>query len=133
VRQSGGQHTNTGQALRYLREMIFTADRNLAGSTGTQQFPRIAVLIADERSDDQELTLEQARLMVRESAGVHVFAVGVGPDVDLSELELISSQPTDDHLLLVENYEALGHIREQLAVKTCTGQKLIIIIIELLL
>ena len=53
--------------------------------------------------------------------GVHVFAVGVGQDIDMGELHAIASKPADEYVNTVDNYDALNSIKELLAIKACQG------------
>ena len=73
----------------------------------------------DGRSDDPALTAQEAALL--RDTGVHVFAVGVGQDIDMSELRTLASAPADQYVNTVDNYDALTTIKELLAIKACQG------------
>ena len=50
-----------------------------------------------------------------------MFAIGVGKYVDRKELSDIASDPDDDHMFMVDDFNALSTILEMLAAKTCQG------------
>lgn len=116
IRQNGGYHTKTADALRYARQ-------NVLGGRGDhvrENVTKVVVVITDGLSDNRTATaLEAART---KEAGIHVFALGVGKDVDLEELDAMASQPSNYYTFLVDGYEGLSNIRELLAIKTCTGE-----------
>ena len=107
--------TNTAEALRYMRENCFSTE---AG--GRRNTSKIGIVITDGLSRNTTLTAAEAK-KTRE-AGINLFAVGVGKNLDLNELKAIASEPTDFHVLMVESFAGLNNIRELLAIKTCTGK-----------
>ena len=50
-----------------------------------------------------------------------MFAIGVGKRVDRQELKDIASDPDDDYMFMVDDFNALSSITEMLAAKTCQG------------
>lgn len=50
-----------------------------------------------------------------------MFAIGVGKRVDHQELSDIASDPDDDYMFMVDDFNALSSITEMLAAKTCQG------------
>lgn len=115
VRQMGGYHTSTPDALRAMRERGFRTD----SGGGRANVTRVGIVITDGRSDDPVKTEAEARRA--RHAGIHLFAVGVGLDLDLQELEKIASFPSRYYTFMVESYSGLENIKDLLAIKACTG------------
>lgn len=80
----------------------------------------MAVIITDGRSDNATLSALEAYKVKAE--GVHLFAVGVGRNLDMEELKTLASEPTDHYTFLVDNYHGLERIKDLLAIKTCAGE-----------
>ena len=55
--------------------------------------------------------------------GITMFAIGVGTQYQLEELENIASQPYDTYVSTVDNYDALDGLKKELAWKTCKGEE----------
>lgn len=51
-------------------------------------------------------------------AGYSVFVVGVA-DVDMSELRLIGSKPSERHVFVVDDYDAFAKIQDNLITFIC--------------
>ena len=113
IEQTRGE-TNTAAALRDIRRHFFSARHSPRDS-----IVRIAIIVTDGRSDHPLATSHEATLL--RDSGVHVFAVGVGQDIDMGELHAIASKPAEDYVNTVDNYDALNSIKELLAIKACQG------------
>lgn len=111
IRHLRGVGTNTAKALQHLRTHYFTQERVRPGVV------RMGIVITDGRSDFPSDTAIQARNARK--AGIHLFAIGVGRYAEFRELAAIASQPTSTHVFKVNNYDALGSIRELLAIEAC--------------
>ena len=114
VRHRAGRKTNTGAALDYVSKYMFT---HRYGSR--KDAAHVIILITDGQSTDRHKTLTAAK-RVRE-AGIHLFAVGVGDQVDFRELEEVASSPPQDYVFEVEDYKSLDMIKYHVANKTCRG------------
>ena len=107
--------TNTAAALAYMRDVAFTEAHGARNGV-----PRIAVVLTDGKSNKPWMT---ARMALRARlAGIHVFAIGIGNEVDVHELEAIASTPSAKYVFTVGSFSALRSIRELLAIETCKGQ-----------
>eukprot|EP00106_Octopus_bimaculoides_P002468 XP_014769910.1 PREDICTED: collagen alpha-1(XIV) chain-like [Octopus bimaculoides] len=106
--------TNTHLALNYLRKNSFT---RRAGDR--KRVPNIAIIITDGKSNILSKT-KKAALELRKS-GTIVFAIGVGKGIRQSELKIIGSSPSRDHVFAVKNFNVLNSIVKQLAKRTCNG------------
>lgn len=111
IKQSRGS-TNTADALRRTRTHFF-------GKHTREGVVQIAIVITDGSSNDPKATAHQAALAREE--GIHIFAVGVGQDVDPDELEAIASRPQDQYVFNVEDFMGLQRIKNLLAKRTCEG------------
>ena len=78
------------------------------------------IIITDGRSDNPRETEKQARLARKD--GIQLFAIGVGQYVDQRELYNIASQPASEYVFEVHTYEALGSVKNVLAMKACEGR-----------
>ncbi|XP_059503102.1 collagen alpha-3(VI) chain-like [Stegostoma tigrinum] len=85
LRQIGGRRVNTGAALDYVKNNIFTRSAGGRAEEGVPQF--LILLTASKSSDD----VGQAALALKE-AGVAPFSIGSG-DADDRELQQISLSP----------------------------------------
>jgi len=77
-------------------------------------------VITDGASTDPKKTVVSA--MRTHDADITVFAIGVGKDLNIAELEIIASSPTCLYVALLQGFtefESLKYIIEQ---KTCDGQ-----------
>ena len=112
-RQRGG--TNTGDALRLLREHSFQV------SNGARPgILKVAIIITDGKSRDTDNTLRQAA--IDRSQGHILFAVGVGKNLDLDELQGIAGLQWPDRFLSAESFEALVELNDKILKTTCDGE-----------
>ena len=109
-------NTNTSDALRFVTMEMFT--RRHGGRDGV---PHVVVVLTDGKSQDYDATSAAAR--AARLAGINTFAIGVGDGVDRKELTNIASEPSDDFVFQVTDFEALDSIKNQLADKACHGKR----------
>ena len=57
-----------------------------------------------------------------QAQNIILFAVGVGSEIDSSELESIANKPASTYVLYAENYAAIANIRDKLEQKLCEGE-----------
>ncbi|KAL4224060.1 collagen [Mactra antiquata] len=106
---SGG--TNTAEALSYLYEKGMSSEKT------RPDIPHIAIVLTDGQSQDPKSTKAKAKLL--HDAGISVFVIGIGNQVDKDELENIGSKPSKQYVFMIDDFDALSYIREELAVKAC--------------
>lgn len=106
--------TNTGGAIKFVREEGFSADR------ARTDVAHIMVLLTDGQSDNPMVTEEEATKAKEQ--GIYIFAIGVGGNIDIRELEQISSDPKEDYAFTVDNFDALSSLKNILAMQTCKGE-----------
>lgn len=85
LRHRGGRPLNTGSALQYVRDNVFTAS---AGSRSQQGVPQILILLSGSRSNDNVDTPASA---LKESG---VLILGVGTRNSSREIQRIVSDPS---------------------------------------
>ncbi|XP_045171316.1 cartilage matrix protein-like [Mercenaria mercenaria] len=109
--QSKGGITNTHLALHEARYEMF----NSKHGSRSGDVVHICIVITDGVSRLPKMTVVESNLNHR--AGMEVFAIGVGDDIDVKELNDIASRP--EYVFEVNGYGALKQIENILAVKTC--------------
>lgn len=102
VKHRGGRRVNTGSALQYVRENVFTAS---AGSRQQQGVPNILIVLRGLRSTDN---VDQAASALKES-GVLIF--GVGTRNVSSELQRIVIGPS--YAQTVSELSDLASVQQQ--------------------
>ncbi len=106
--------TNTASALAYVTDSVFTPENG-----ARQNVPHVAIVITDGRSTEPELTAKEASRA--RAAGTTIFAIGIGQQADMTELQTLASQPASQFVFTVNGYDALQSIKDLLAIKTCQG------------
>uniref|UniRef100_A0A8C4DYP5 Collagen alpha-1(XII) chain n=1 Tax=Dicentrarchus labrax TaxID=13489 RepID=A0A8C4DYP5_DICLA len=105
VRYRGG-NTKTGTPLI---EKVFTSDSGMR-----RNVPKVLVVVTDGRSqDDVKKSAEKLQ-----HSGYSVFVVGVA-DVDMTELRIIGSKPSERHVFVVDDYDAFAKIQDNLITFIC--------------
>ena len=104
LRHKGGRPLNTGAALQYLRDNIFTAS---AGSRRLERVPQVLVLLAGGKSFDSV----DAPAAALKQLGVLTFAIGTRGS-DSRELQTISHDPSS--ALSVSEFTDLPSVQQQL-------------------
>ncbi|XP_052006790.1 collagen alpha-6(VI) chain isoform X2 [Xyrauchen texanus] len=103
--------TNTGAALRFAKEQVFTKAR---GSRRDEHVQQIAVVITDGKSTDDAAS---AAATLRRS-GVTVYAIGIA-DTKLNDLREIASYPHNKFVFNVERFDKLNSLAKILTKKMC--------------
>ena len=107
---SGG--TRTDLALNYARDTSFSI-----GAGDRPEVPNILIVITDGKSNEPELTRQEADIL--RQLGVKVFAVGIGTGVDDTELGHIAS--AEQYVFKIENFDAFETLKEELQNSACNG------------
>ncbi|KAM4609383.1 collagen alpha-3(VI) chain-like [Polymixia lowei] len=107
LRHKGGRPLNTGAALQYVRDNVFTAS---SGSRRQEGIPQILILLSGGRSNDNVDTPASA---LKEN-GVAILGLGFR-NSDRAELRRISFDP--NHAFSVSEFRDLPHIQEQVLSK----------------
>ncbi|KAL0184277.1 hypothetical protein M9458_019973 [Cirrhinus mrigala] len=104
LRHRGGRPLNTGAALQYVRDNVFTAS---SGSRRLEGVPQILILLSGGRSSDN---VDAAASSLKE---LGVFTLGIGSRAsDSRELQRISTDPS--YALSVTDFSELTNVQAQL-------------------
>ncbi|XP_051565473.1 collagen alpha-3(VI) chain [Myxocyprinus asiaticus] len=104
LRHKGGRPLNTGAALQYVRDNVFTAS---SGSRRLEAVPQILIVLSGGRSFD---SVDTAASSLKE-LGILTFGIGSRAS-DSRELQIISSDP--NYALSVSDFSELPNVQEQL-------------------
>ncbi|KAJ0070549.1 hypothetical protein NL108_015668, partial [Boleophthalmus pectinirostris] len=105
LRHRGGRPLNTGAALQYVRDNVFT---NSAGSRSLQGVPQMLILLNGGRSfDDAETPAAALR-----DKGIIVFGIGAGRAAG-AEMKNIAYDPS--YAVSVSDFSDLPNVQEQLS------------------
>lgn len=104
LRHKGGRPLNTGAALQYVRDNVFTAS---AGSRRQEGVPQVLILLSGGKSFDRVDTPASALKQM----GVLIFAIG-SRGSDSRELREIAHQP--NYALSVSEFADLPSVQQQL-------------------
>ena len=105
LRHKGGRPLNTGAALQYVRDNVFT---NSSGSRLLQGVPQMLILLNGGRSYDNVDTPASAL----KQQGIFVIGIGTRSS-DSGELQRISHEPS--YALSVSEFTDLPGVQEQLS------------------
>ncbi|XP_036446136.1 LOW QUALITY PROTEIN: collagen alpha-6(VI) chain [Colossoma macropomum] len=112
LRYRGGD-TNTGKALKFAREKVFSKD---LGSRRAQGVPQIAVVITEGKSYDN---IAKEAYELRRS-GVSVYALGVGNE-NFDQLKEIASHPSQQFVFSVKNFDKIYTVETPLRKTLCNS------------
>ncbi|KAM4731335.1 LOW QUALITY PROTEIN: collagen alpha-3(VI) chain-like [Anableps anableps] len=104
LRHKGGRPLNTGAALQYVRDNVFTAS---AGSRQPEGVPQVLILLSGGKSFDSV----DAAVVALKQMGVLIFAIG-SRGSDSRELQKVSHDPT--YALSVSEFTDLPSVQQQL-------------------
>ncbi|KAL2081261.1 hypothetical protein ACEWY4_023114 [Coilia grayii] len=104
LRHKGGRPLNTGAALQYVRENVFTAP---SGSRRLEGVPQMLILLSGGRSFDSV----DAPAAALKELGVQIFPIG-NRNSDSRELQRISNDPRN--ALSVSEFSDLPNVQQQL-------------------
>ncbi|XP_067277978.1 collagen alpha-6(VI) chain [Pseudorasbora parva] len=108
----GRGKTNTGAALKFAKDHVFTKAR---GSRKDEHVQQVAVVITDGKSTDDAAS---AAADLRRS-GVTVFALGITKDSKEDDLREIASYPPNKFVLYVERFDLLNSLANILTKAIC--------------
>ncbi len=112
VKHIGGD-TNIAAGLRTMRNEVFTrqGDRPNAKNIG--------IVITDGVANVEAEQVEREARMAREDQDVELFAIGITSAIEEFELNLIASDPRDDHKFLSPDFRALQDILAEVKLRAC--------------
>jgi collagen type VI alpha len=106
--------TNTGAALKYMRENTFTS-----GNGERTDAANIAIVITDGASQDKERTLTEAFLAKK--MGIHIITVSIGDWIDREELIGMATYPYEKNMIMIDTVDALDGMREKMRELICNN------------
>uniref|UniRef100_A0A8P4GCT9 VWFA domain-containing protein n=1 Tax=Dicentrarchus labrax TaxID=13489 RepID=A0A8P4GCT9_DICLA len=118
LKHRGGRPLNTGAALQYVRDNVFT---NSSGSRRLQGVPQMLILLNGGRSFDNVDTPASAL----KQQGVVVIGIGTRGS-DKSELQKISYDPS--YALSVTEFTDLPSVQEQLSSRKAPGKDVVFLL-----
>lgn len=95
--------------------------RDIFRREGRPNVPQIVVIMTDGRSKNGTATREQAALAKEE--GIRVITIGIGTQIDTSELFTIASSP--ELFLRVDNFNALKDLTLDIAKEVCPSKSVV--------
>ncbi|XP_033736270.1 collagen alpha-6(VI) chain-like isoform X1 [Pecten maximus] len=107
-------NTYTDEALQFIVNNSFTSANGMRDGV-----PHILVVMTDGQSHDPAATASTAKLV--HDAGIKTVAIGIGSDVDKSELQAIATDA--DHMILVPDFNALATIQSEVEASACKSEK----------
>ena len=110
-----GGTTNTASAIDTMRTDIFTSGRG-----DRSDVPNIGVVITDGRSNDRSATILAASNARKQD--MTLITVGVGPNLDHSELLAVASYPSGKNYFKSNNFNTLDNLASNLISAICNGE-----------
>ncbi|CAM2115065.1 unnamed protein product [Caretta caretta] len=113
--------TYTATAIQKVVRQLFTSGRG-----ARDEATKVLIVITDGQKYNDPLSYSDA-IPEAERAGIIRYAIGVGEafssDTAQQELQEIASEPTNEHVFRVDNFDTLQSIQSQLQEKifTCKG------------
>ena len=101
-------------ALDYLRTQSFAV-----ANGDRPEAPNVAIIITDGKLEKDTKTLKAARYI--KNTGVIMFVIGVGPEVQVSNLAMFGSEPSSEFVYTTDNFDALDRIKSILTKRICSG------------
>ena len=116
--------TDTADAILTCIQQFNTSYGARPRSSG---IPRIAIVVTDGRSNNKASTIAAAEMA--HTRNILSYAVGVGSNVDMTELSAIASDPDSQYVRLLRQFSIseLRSLQETLNSEACTGLSKIII------
>ena len=116
------QMTNTSGGIMVAQNTIFTREGG-----NREGVPNVAIVITDGIPNlDGHRTVPQATRA--KSLGTELFLVGVGNNLDLSELDLMVSEPAYRHLFLTRSFNLLYRLQNTFLTLICDRSGMCLIV-----
>ncbi|KPP80013.1 hypothetical protein Z043_100360, partial [Scleropages formosus] len=105
-----GGNTQTGRAIKFATDHVFPSSARSHAAKN-----RIAVVVTDGKSQDDVVDAS----MEARAQNIILFAVGVGREIESSELVSIANKPSSTYVLYAEDYSNIERIRDAMEQKLC--------------
>ena len=83
------------------------------------EIKKVLVILTDGQSNTGQVSGPAQQL---KNSGVVIFSVGIGQTYALPELQVMASDPIDQHVITLSNFTELERLAEQMASRTCNGR-----------
>ena len=110
-----GGTTNTAEALRVMRNVMFTEENG-----DRPDAINVGVVITDGKSNNREETLQEA--VATRKAGIHLVVIAVGNSVEQDELRGIATDPDEENVFIVQDFFALTRVLTPLLTSVCNRE-----------
>ena len=107
---TGGTHTD--KALRYIRQNSFQP-----GTGARDEIADILIIMTDGKSNRPHLTAHEAPLLL--ATGTHVISIGISAGVNVTELNMMATDPDSKNVYLVQNFDVLLGYLTQMTSHIC--------------
>lgn len=108
-----GGNTRTGKAITFGVDNVFATSTRAVNAV-----TKVAIVLTDGRSqDDVKESAEAAR-----KKKIILFAIGVGQEIEDTELQTIANKPSSTYVFHVKDYTGISRIREIMKQKLCEGK-----------
>ena len=78
------------------------------------------MVLTDGRSNTGQVSGPARQL---KNSGVVIFSVGIGESgLSMHELQVMASDPVDQHVITLSNFSQLPWLAEQMSSQTCNGE-----------
>ena len=113
----GGTNTHAG-----LNTLISQFNTTFGARPRVDGIPRIAVVVTDGRSNSHSATIAAAKRV--HASNILTYAVGVGSNLNMDELNAIATDPDSQYVRLLSafNVNELRDLQELLSRQACTGK-----------
>ena len=115
---SGG--TSTDLALELAHKELFGTQKS-GVRPKSYGIPRVLVLLTDGRASRGSESVRGPSEVLR-ADGVSIFVVGIGPSVKLDELNVIASDPDEDHVYWAQSFESVSRDVKLMHEYYCNGE-----------
>ena len=83
------------------------------------EFKKVLVILTDGRSNTGQVNGPARQL---KNSGVVIFSVGIGNSLSMHELQVMASDPVNEHVITLADFSQLAWLAEQMPSQTCNGE-----------
>ena len=106
--------------LRYMRQVSFNPENG--ARRGAKRIGVIIIDEADVRDRDDIIRAVREATMTKLLKNVELYVIGIGKSIDRSDLDVMATTPSDEHVLHVDDYDQLLLAVDRLRKLICPGR-----------